>query len=90
MGGEDEGGGRLVKCPRRGLDGRLESYFHVIRVWVTKGELQEGDKLSVIYGNTSGGGKGMRASIIRTRAQPILLAVDTGGGRRGGTEIGRG
>ena len=76
---EDEPHGELVKTSRRGLDGRLERYIYVVRVWVTKGELQAGDTLSVIYGDTSGGSKGMRASIIRTRPERILLAVDSSG-----------
>ena len=76
---EDQPSGELVKSPRRGLDGRMERYIYVIRVWVTKGELQEGDTISVIYGDRSGGSKGMRASIIRTRPEPILLAVDSAG-----------
>ena len=76
---EDEPSGELVKSARRGLDGRLERYIYVIRVWVTKGQLREGDTLSVVYGDTSGGSKGMRASIIRTRPEPVLLAVDSSG-----------
>ncbi len=87
---EDGVRGQWVKRPRRGLDGCLERYFNVIRVWVTKDKLQEGDTLSVKYGDTSGGSKGMRASIIRTGLQPILLSVDSSGGRRDETEIGRG
>lgn len=76
---EDQPSGELVKSPRRGLDGRMERYIYVIRVWVAKGGLQEGDTISVIYGDRSGGSKGMRASIIRTRPEPILLAVDSAG-----------
>lgn len=78
-GGEPVSGGVLVKTPRQSLDGRLERYVYVIRVWVTEGELREGDILSVIYGDTSGGSKGMRAGIIRTHPEPILLAVDSDG-----------
>jgi hypothetical protein len=78
---EDEppAGQVLVKSARYGLDGRFERYIYVTRVWVTRGELKEGDTLSVIYGDVSGGSKGMRASIIRTRPEPVLLAVDSSG-----------
>jgi hypothetical protein len=67
----------LVKSNRYSLDGRHERYVYVVRVWVMEGELEEGDTLSVIYGDTSGGSKGMRASIIRTHPEPILVAVDS-------------
>ncbi|MGH9327481.1 MAG: hypothetical protein ACRD2B_12465 [Terriglobia bacterium] len=77
--GEPVSAGMLVKTPRQSLDGRLERYVYVIRIWVTEGALQEGDTLSVIYGDTSGGSKGMRAGIIRTHPEPILLAVDSDG-----------
>jgi len=76
---EDQPSPGLVKNSRRGLDGRMERYIYVIRVWVTEGTLQEGDTLSVIYGDTSGGSKGMRASIIRTHPEPVQLAVDASG-----------
>jgi Protein of unknown function (DUF3604) len=77
--GEHVSAGLLVKTARQSLDGRLERYVYVIRVWLTEGELQEGDTLSVIYGDTTGGSKGMRAGIIRTHPEPILFAVDTAG-----------
>lgn len=69
----------LVKSNRVGLDGRYARHIYVIRVWVTEGELLEGDTLSVVYGDTSRGSNGMRASIIRTHPEPILLAVDHDG-----------
>jgi hypothetical protein len=69
----------LVKTARYGLDGRFERYIYVVRVWVTEGDLREGDTLSVIYGDRSRGSKGMKASIIRTHPEPILLAVDSDG-----------
>lgn len=69
----------LVKSPRHGLDGRYERYIYVVRVWLLEGELKEGDTVSVIYGDTSRGSKGMRAAIISTHPEPILLAVDTDG-----------
>ena len=69
----------LVKNHRPGLDGRLSRYIYVVRVWVLNGELREGDTLSVIYGENSGGSRGMQAGIISTPAEPILVAVDTRG-----------
>jgi len=78
-GGEAVSGSVLVKTARHSLDGRLERYVYVTRVWLTEGKLQKGDTLSVVYGDKSGGGPGMRASIIRTHPEPILLAVDSGG-----------
>ena len=76
---EDEppAGSPLVKNARHGLDGRYERYIYVIRVWVTEGELLEGDTLAVIYGDTSSGSKGMRAAVIRTHPEPLMLAVDS-------------
>lgn len=78
---EDEppAGETLIKNVRHGLDGRYERYIYVTRVWVTEGELHEGDSLTVIYGDTSGGSKGMRAAVIRTRPEPLMLAVDASG-----------
>jgi hypothetical protein len=78
---EDEppGGEVLVKSNRYSLDGRYERYVYVVRVWIMEGQLEEGDTLSVIYGETSGGSKGMRASIIRTHPEAILVAVDSEG-----------
>ena len=75
---EDEppAGEVLVKSNRYSLDGRYERYVFVVRIWVMAGALEPGDALSVIYGDTSGGSKGMRASIIRTQPEPILAAVD--------------
>jgi hypothetical protein len=46
---------------------------------VVKGELKEGDTLSVIHGDVSGGSEGVRTSIIRTHQEPILLSVDSSG-----------
>ena len=69
----------LVKSARYSLDGRYERYVYVVRVWVLEGELNEGDTLSVVYGDTSGGSKGMRGGIIRTHPEPILVAVDSEG-----------
>lgn len=78
---EDEppAGETLVKNARHGLDGRYERYIYVVRVWVTEGELQTGDSLAVVYGDTVGGSRGMRAAVIRTRPEPLMLAVDSAG-----------
>lgn len=69
----------LVKNHRPGLDGRLSRYIYVVRVWVMNGDLQEGDTISVIYGDTSLGSRGMQAGIISTPVEPILTAVDLQG-----------
>src|SRR5215831_11958919 len=66
----------LVKDHRPGLDGRLSRYVYVVRVWVMNGDLEEGDSISVIYGDTSLGSRGMQAGIISTPTEPILMAVD--------------
>ncbi|MGH9341448.1 MAG: DUF3604 domain-containing protein [Acidobacteriota bacterium] len=72
----------LVKSGRPGLDGRLERYVYVVHVEVLEGNLKAGDTLSVIYGDTSQGSRGMRASVIATDPEPVLLAVDaTGSGQ---------
>lgn len=42
----------------------MERYVFVVRVEVLDGELREGDALSVIYGDTSGGSRGMQAAIV--------------------------
>jgi len=76
---ESESNAYLVKSRRSGLDGRRERYVFVVRVEVVQGRLQEGDQLQVRYGDTSGGSRGMRAAIISTRPEPILVAVDTDG-----------
>ncbi|HEY2933101.1 MAG TPA: DUF3604 domain-containing protein [Acidobacteriota bacterium] len=69
----------LVKAPRRSLDGRFERYVFVVRVEVLEGALKEGDTLSVIYGDTSQGSRGMEAAIISTRPEPVLVALNTEG-----------
>jgi len=69
----------LVKNHRPGLDGRLSRYIYVVRVWVTEGDLAEGDAIALIYGDTTGGSRGMQAGIISTPVEPILLAADLQG-----------
>lgn len=57
-----------------------EGYYElIVRVVVLKGELTTGETLSVIYGDRSGGGDGMRAGVITTGSEPITIAVDTAG-----------
>ncbi|HKW98611.1 MAG TPA: hypothetical protein VJN43_12820 [Bryobacteraceae bacterium] len=48
----------LVKNHRPGLDGRLSRYIYVARVWVLDGDLMEGDTISIVYEDTSKGGRG--------------------------------
>jgi hypothetical protein len=69
----------LVKNARPSLDGRSERYVWVVRVRVIQGTLRPGDTLSVVYGDTSGGSRGMRAAIIATGPEPVLVAVDARG-----------
>ena len=69
----------LVKAARESLDGRAERYVWVVRARVSQGALRPGDTLSVVYGDTSGGSRGMRAAIVATPPEPILVAVDTQG-----------
>ena len=69
----------LVKASRPGLDWRMGRYIYVTRIWVVEGDLQEDDTLSVIYGDTTDGSKGMQSGIISTRPEPIMVAVDTDG-----------
>ena len=77
---ESESPNFLVKSSRPGLEGRMERYVFVVRVTVAEGELQAGDEIRVVYGDTRGGSRGMRAAIVSTRPEPILAAVDGDGG----------
>ena len=79
---ESESDDYLVKSARRGLDGRMERYVFVVRVTVAKGRLAEGDTIEIVYGDTSGGSRGMRASIVSTQPETILVAVDHDGRER--------
>ena len=76
---ESESPNFLVKSSRPRLDGRMERYVFVVRVTVAEGELQAGDAIRVVYGDTRGGSRGMRAAILSTRPEPILAAVDGDG-----------
>ena len=76
---ESETSAFLVKTPRPGLDGRSERYVFVVRANVVSGTLREGETIRVVYGDTSGGSRGMRAAIVATEPEPILVAVDRDG-----------
>jgi len=76
---EGESNDILVKSARLGLDNRLERYVFVVRVEVQSGQLGEGDQLAVVYGDTTSGSRGMRASVISTEPETILVAVDRAG-----------
>lgn len=79
---EGESNEVLVKGARQSLDGRSERYVWVVRARIAQGTLRPGDTLSIVYGDTSGGSRGMRAAIIATAPEPILAAVDTSGSGR--------
>jgi hypothetical protein len=74
----------LVKHQKASLDGRAGRYVYVVRVQVVRGELKEGDTISVIYGDRRKGSAGYRASAVCTpRPLPVLIAVSpTGDDRR--------
>ena len=76
---ESESRRTLIKSPRLGIDGRYERYVYVVRVEVAEGRLEQGDTVSVVYGDTSGGSRGMRAAVISTGPEPVLVAVDARG-----------
>ena len=59
---ESESPNFLVKSRRPGLDGRMERYVFVVRVTLADGDLVAGDTIAVVYGDTSGGSRGMRAA----------------------------
>ena len=76
---ESETSDFLVKSARPGLDGRSERYVFVVRANVVSGSLREGETISVVYGDTSAGSRGMRAAIVATGPEPILVSVDRDG-----------
>ena len=76
---EGETDAYLVKHGKPGLDGRKERYVFVVRVTLTQGTLRAGDEISVIYGDTSQGSRGMTAGVVSTNPEPILLAVNATG-----------
>ncbi len=79
---ESETENYLVKSFRKGLDGREERYVFVVRATIEAGELVAGDTIDVVYGDRSGGSRGMRAAIVSTTPEPILVAVDPDGSGR--------
>jgi len=74
--------GLLVKHSKVSLDGRYARNVFVVRTVLEKGMLQEGDTISVIYGDRSGGGAGLPAGTISSSPKPILIAVDSTGKSR--------
>jgi hypothetical protein len=77
---EHEVENELVKHAKPSLDGRFERYVFVVRVQVERGALQEGDTISVVYGDTSGGSRGMRPGEVTGADLAVLLALDATGG----------
>ena len=69
----------LNKHRKQSLDGRAERYVFVVRIVLTKGSLNAGDAIRVVYGDTSQGSRGYRGPAISAKARPILLAVDATG-----------
>lgn len=69
----------LVKHEKESLDGRLERYVYVVRAVLEQGALREGDWVELVYGDTSGGSRGLLASAVSTGPLPILMAVDDDG-----------
>ncbi|NWG14488.1 MAG: CehA/McbA family metallohydrolase [Acidobacteria bacterium] len=61
------------------LTGRMGYYVFIVRVLLLKGELKEGDTLTVVYGNPSKGSRGFRAGLVSSRAQPVVAAIDLDG-----------
>jgi hypothetical protein len=76
---EHEVENELVKHAKPSLDGRFERYVFVVRVQVVQGALQEGDTITVVYGDTSGGSRGMRPGEVTGADLPVLLALDATG-----------
>lgn len=76
---EHEVSNTLVKNAKPSLDGRFERYVFVVRVRLVRGNLQEGDTISVVYGDRSGGSRGYRAGEVSSSPEPVLAAVDADG-----------
>ncbi len=76
---ESETADFLVKSARPGLDGRAERYVFVVRADVVSGAVREGETIEVVYGDTRQGSRGMRAAIVSTDPEPILVTVDRDG-----------
>ncbi len=76
---EGERENTLIKHEKDSLDGRRERYVFVVRVVVEQGQLDAGDVISVLYGDTAHGSRGYRAGSITTGPLPVLVAIDTAG-----------
>ncbi|MEO7653549.1 MAG: DUF3604 domain-containing protein, partial [Bryobacteraceae bacterium] len=61
----------VKKVKSSNLTNRMGYYVYVVRVLVREGKLRAGDTISVIYR--------MRASIVASHPEPVLVAVDTDG-----------
>jgi hypothetical protein len=72
----------LVKHAKPSLDGRFERYVMVVRVRAIEGNLQEGDTIRVVYGDTSGGSEGYRAGAVTATDLAAQVAVDADGDNR--------
>lgn len=72
----------LIKHAKRSLDGREERYVFVTRAIVRGAPLADGDTISMVYGDRSGGSAGMRASAVSTPPLPVPVAVDADGDNR--------
>lgn len=72
----------FVKEVRPALDGRKGRLVFVVRVRLLQGDLEQGDRIEVIYGDRSQGSEGYRAPVISIGPQPVLVAVDSDGTNR--------
>ncbi len=72
-------GNPLIKHGKDSLDGRNERYVYVVRATIEAGQLEPGDSLAVVYGDTRGGGPGYRAGAALGGTEPVLIAVDASG-----------
>ena len=61
------------------LIGRAGYYDYVTRILLDDGRLEEGDTVSVVFGDTSDGSRGFRAGIRRLVDGEVVVAVDHGG-----------
>lgn len=64
-----------VKTTRLGLDGRRGRYVYVIDIIVLDGRLSRGDKIEVIFGDTSLGSPGFVSALHPEGPEPIFIAV---------------
>lgn len=76
---ENERDNTLIKHEKDSLDGRRERYVFVVRVVVEQGQLDVGDVISVLYGDTTHGSRGYRAGSVTTGPLPVLVAMDAEG-----------